>query len=182
MLSSIFLLDKRDKLIHYQISFCDGKKKPFIQSSWKGIDYIKSVHSGKYRLSECSKLSAGMMRIASPVAKQFRLMFMPVIPFARDRTMQTTFVGVVKKWMKYKKENPSSPQDDLTCINHFQFNSYSSLQDRLHVSLHLSLQQPFGLLLEIPAIVPAVNISAPVYTSYVTWKIMTGCCTLKNPV
>jgi hypothetical protein len=69
----------------------------------------------------------------------------------------------------------------LPKVNGLEFNEACSIFRRLRVKLQADWSQPGRLLIRIPALIPARDITAPAHTQAVCWRIAAAGCTLKDP-
>jgi hypothetical protein len=154
--------------------YLTGRWGNIVGSSRYGKGYLR-YQPNHIKQTSATIESSKMMGIASAMGAAFRREWKHVIPFTLPRVDENRFTGALKKWLQTQPFEGTHPANELPYITAFDFNEKDTLEQRVHVPLHLARVDHAGLELHIPALVPKQQVGAPAYTDLVTWTIAATC-------
>jgi len=97
--------------------------------------------------------------IAATAGSILRSLLEPVIPFPKDRRMQTLFLGAIARWLGLEDIASLQPQTP-DVLSGFSFNQEVAFTDRCRISFTIS-KQADELQITLPAFIPAEVFTAP---------------------
>lgn len=118
--------------------------------------------------------------IAARAGKTLRLQLAPLLPFPKDRKMQSRFSGALSQWLGTQTINELLPQPAVTALHNYNFNEACRLEERFKVPIHINLASPGQVAIDIPAFVPTQALAAPAHTAYAGLTIVTTACRLAD--
>lgn len=118
--------------------------------------------------------------VASRAFKALRSGLTPAMPFPKDRSMQSRFLGAIAKWLGQSDINSLLPGDALPYISTFQFTTGYSFSERFKVPITISQSQDQLISVEVAAFIPARQIAAPAGTGSVTLVLSVAGCLVKS--
>jgi hypothetical protein len=98
-------------------------------------------------------------------------MLAKLLPFPKDKAMQSRFSGAIARWMGKREIINIPAEKKVVYLNGFQFNAKYWLSQRLKVDLSVTRVSDNMLQLNIPAFVPIDSIIAPEGTVSVTLQV-----------
>jgi hypothetical protein len=103
-----------------------------------------------------------------------------VLPFPKDRVMQTRFAGAIARWLQLSNLGDLIPASNLPFVNGFNFNDKTGMAERCKIPI--TVTQPSANLIEVqvPAFVPIANINAPANTTMIEFTITAASCMPKD--
>jgi hypothetical protein len=143
--------------------------------------YYRAVPSGVNQ-SDGTKIRSNNFGIASRAGKALRNELLKVIPFPKDKSMQSKFSGAIAKWLQLHSLQSLQPAEDMPYIYNFGFNKDTAFQERFRVSIAIHNPDKNSFELDIPAFVPVQSISAPDNTISVDCNITVAGCVLANGI
>lgn len=164
-----------------------AKEIPGITGSIGPVVVYQSYGQTIYRSKPVQvKQSVGMRArslnfgVASMAGRALRNLLLPVLPFPKDKLMQSRFSGAICKWLRTTLINKLAPAGRLPYITGFQFNRATGLGERWRVALTVDRTDAAHLRLHIPAFVPVQSFSAPANAISVECRIISAACTLSD--
>lgn len=124
--------------------------------------------------TKATKARGKQFGIASRAGKAVRQQLLQAIRFPSDNNMQTGLVSAIYQYIKSPEGAVPAPAMDLPFITGFQFTTGYTVTDRWKVALTVNRDAAGNLQLNIPAFVPAKNMSAPAGTVSVKCHISAG--------
>ena len=125
----------------------------------------------KYKRTNAMKVRSRNFGIASSAARIIRMNLYKLIPFPKNKQMQSRFSSAVTKWIGSRDIQDILPETDIVLLNDFQFNEACRLQNRWKLSPVISNLSPGLLQLQLPAFTPMEAIIAPEHTVSVTLQV-----------
>ena len=134
----------------------------------------------RYKQTAGTKAAQNSFGIASRAGKVLRRNLVTIMPFPKDKKLQSKFSGEITKWLKTTSIQNLNPINSIPFLKSFAFNEECPVDRRLNVDLLLIKEDNGTLLLKIPAIRPLINISTPAGTVVIECKIAAAGCLLKT--
>lgn len=132
------------------------------------------------RQTEATKARSFNFGIASRVGKGLRVGLSDVIPFPKDRSMQSRFSGAIAKWLGLSKVNELPSCDAAVYISDFAFTKGTTFRERFKAPIIISQPADNLVTVTIGAFVPGASIIAPAGTVSVNCTISVAGCMLKS--
>lgn len=102
---------------------------------------------------------------------------LPPMPSAGSKSKERhRFDRTVGEWLRTDPLNNSEVQDNLPFIGNYQFNTATSINERMKKRIVVSRNDNNRLLVSIPSMLPVEDIVAPTRTVAVTIRIMAVTC------
>src|SRR5258708_22685024 len=86
-----------------------------------GKNFMKSAPA-RVRQTKNTKIRSTNFGIASRAGKALRYELLPVLPFPKDKLMQSKFSGAICNWLQLQSMQSLKPSDELPHIYNFDFN------------------------------------------------------------
>jgi len=162
--SAAFLSGKIDNVVFYK----------------RSGTYIARAVAAEVKQSAATKQRSKNFGVAASAGKTLRQLLLPVLPYPKDKRMQSKFSGVISQWLKLSNLSAIPPINTIPFVNGFSFNENTAVAERWR--LPFTVTQPAANLLQvhIPAFVPTTAISAPAYTATVELSITAASCRLTD--
>jgi hypothetical protein len=109
--------------------------------------------------------------LASRNGRILRRMLAGLLPFPKDKSMQSRFSGIISRWMGKREVKDIAAEKNIVYLSDFQFNDKYWLTQRLRIGLTVSQPSDNMLQLNIPAFVPTGSIIAPEGTVSVNLQV-----------
>ena len=118
--------------------------------------------------------------VSATAGKSLRPLLLPVLPFPKNRSMQSRFSGAITKWIRLGNPAALPAGTNLPFISQFQFNKDSSITERWKIPWRV-VQPVAGLIeVQLPAFIPNMSITAPAHTISVDCTITVASCLLAD--
>ncbi len=163
---STFITGRLQNIIFYQR---DGK-------------FFARTMPDKVKQSAATKIRSRNFGIASTSGKTLRKLLAPVLPFPKDKNMQSRFSGAIAKWLRLYDVNHIPLATRLPFLTNFNFNEKTSIKERWKVPIVVTQPANDRVEVYIPGFLPTTNINAPAYTTAIICTITTAVCRLNNGV
>lgn len=131
------------------------------------------------RQTEATKARSRNFAVAASAGRILRSYWQLLLPNPKDKQMQGRFSGAIAKWLGQADVQDLPPQDNLPFISGFQFNSETTIAERLRLPLAVTATGG-GLLIDIPAFIPTQMITAPVRTVSIELLFTAAACGLQQ--
>lgn len=102
--------------------------------------------------------------VGSTAGKLIRQAIAPILPNATDTNMQRRFSGNIYKWLGKQPLSELLPQSNINVLEAFNFTDGSFFYERFKPSLQINISPAGKVIINIPAFVPAQQITAPAHT------------------
>lgn len=164
--SAAFLSGKIDNVVFYK----------------RSGTYIARAVPAEVKQSAATKLRSKNFGVAATAGRIMRQLLLPVLPFPKDKQMQSKFSGAIAQWLKQSDAATMPPSNAIPFVNDFSFNEATSVAERW--KLPFTFTQPAASLVQvhIPAFVPTAVISAPAHTTMIQLSITAASCSLVNAI
>lgn len=161
-------------------NFVTGAVGPVIYYEFRGLPCVRA-RPGRVRQTKNTKASAKRFGLASSMAASLRYGLESITPIDKKREIQSRLVKVMLQWLQHDPPESKGLFNGLLPISGFEFNPDAPLSAQLKVTIEVIWNDKGRILIKIPAVVPSRDISAPVKTEKVFWKICAARCTIDNP-
>lgn len=118
--------------------------------------------------------------IAARAGKTLRVQLAPLLPFPKDRKMQSRFSGALSQWLGTQPINELLPQPAVAALHGYNFNEACRLAERFKAPVHVSLPSTGQVTIDIAAFVPTQVLAAPAHTAYAELTVITTACRLAD--
>jgi hypothetical protein len=130
--------------------------------------------------TDATKIRGINFGIASKACKALRGGLTAAMPFPKNRSMQSRFLGVIAKWLGQSNADTLLPDDAVPYISTFSFTTGYSFSERFKVPVTISQPDDQLIIVNIAAFIPVIQISAPAGTGSVTLVLSVAGCLLKS--
>jgi hypothetical protein len=142
--------------------------------------YYSRTLPAMVRQSADTQIRSTNFNIASKAGRTLHNGLLSVIPFPKDRFIQSKFSATIAKWLQLQSVQDIHPQDDIPYICNFQFNSNTSIEERFHTGIMITKRDNNFFEIAIPSFIPVDSIFAPDKTISVEFKITIAGCFLES--
>jgi hypothetical protein len=97
---------------------------------------------------------------ACHISAMFRMLLKPVLPDAGDKKMMRSFERAMRQWLYGNPLDTNQKTSNLPFLTGYQFNEVTGVSERLKKQLEVTRNPAGGLIINVPELVPAVNIIA----------------------
>ncbi len=156
-----------------------GKVDQFIFYKMNEKYYVRTAPDN-VKQSKNTKIRSTNFGIAARAGKALRNGLLPVIPFPRDKHVQSKFSGAISKWLQLHSLQSLQPVDSIPYIADFQFNTIRTLQERFKIKFTINNLHNNSLEVTIPAFIPVITIVAPLDTISVKCSVAIAGCALES--
>lgn len=164
--TATFLKGKINNVIFYQI----------------GNTHAARSAPAAVRQTEATKVRSRNFGLASSAGRTLRSLLLPVLPFPKDKKMQSRFSGAIAQWLAQNNAADLQPQPSIPFVTGFSFNDATSFAERCKLSLTVTQRSSNEIEILLPAFVPTAVVSAPAHTVMVEFIITVASCGLTNAV
>jgi len=148
-----------------------GKAGNLIYYKVNGKNYVRSFPE-KVRQSQATKARATLFGQASTLGAIIRNQLPGIMPFPKDKHMQTRLVTALYQWLvQMKNQNNAEPLQPDALKGFLFAEQRPSVFHRWRVNLDLSVDPAGEVKIVIPSFVPVKTIKAPPGTSSVVCRI-----------
>jgi hypothetical protein len=116
--------------------------------------------------------------LAATAGRILRNQLEPVLPFPKDKKMQSCFSGVISRWLGLSDINSLPPQTPEALIG-FSFNPKVAFTDRCKISFTI-IKQAEEMQIALPEFIPAEVFAAPAGTQQVQLSFSLAGCGLQQ--
>ena len=155
-------------------SFLSGKDGHVVYYK-RGNTYCLRPARTQLKQTAATQLRSRNFGIAAGAARTFRQLLLPVLPFPKDKKMQSRFGGAMAKWLGSNELSMITADTDLSSVHTFSFNEHTSTAERCRVNFTCTQSSPGEITLDIPAFVPEHSIAAPANTSALDCTFVAAC-------
>jgi hypothetical protein len=131
------------------------------------------------RQTTATKASAGTFGKANTLGKSLRQAMKPILPSATNRQLMYRLNSALQQWLAISNDAATGIQP-VPSLQHFQLNTACSLQERCKPPFIVQWRPDSTALLNIPAINPVANITAPAGTIAVQVHLMAVACRVSD--
>jgi hypothetical protein len=131
------------------------------------------------RQTTATKASAGTFGKANTLGKSLRQAMKPILPNAADRQLMYRLSNALQRWLTVKDDTATGLKP-VAPLQYFELNTACSLKERCKPGLTVQWQPDGTALLNIPAINPVADITAPAGTIAVQMHIMAVACRVND--
>jgi hypothetical protein len=139
-----------------------GTVENVIYYQWKGIHCMRTVPE-KVRQTRNTRKAASVFGMAVKSAAAMRTMLRPVLPDPASRPMMYALDAAVRKWLQLGPLKQTEPVDKIPSFEHLSFNK-EAYPGKVFREVSVSRKNNNDLLVKMPGIDPAADITAPVGT------------------
>ena len=134
---------------------------------------------GSIRQTAGMKKSASQFGLAAGASSVIRNNLGPIFHDAHDKPMMYGFNSAIHKWLREYKpdENTFSPNNFY--IDNFQFNAAASLSMLVKKPIHAQFSDAGDITIDVPELMPGVDIIAPAGTVQIHYKARVAGCLLR---
>lgn len=157
----------------------------FVKGSIANVVFYKLNGQHIARSKPASVKQTGNMKqrsqnfgIAARAGKTLRAGLAPILPFPKDKKMQSRFSGALSQWLGTQPIHELLPQPAVAALHGYNFNEACRLAERFKVPVHVSLPPGGQVTIDIPAFVPTQALAAPAHTAYAELTVITTACRL----
>lgn len=129
--------------------------------------------------TKATKARSHNFGVTASAGRILRSYWQQLLPNPKDKKMQGRFSGAIAKWLGQANVQELPPQENLPFISGFQFNSETTIAERLRLPLAVTATAG-GLLIDLPAFIPTQCITAPVRTVNVELLFAAAACGLQQ--
>ncbi|MDP4265724.1 MAG: hypothetical protein Q8941_24610 [Bacteroidota bacterium] len=148
-----------------------GRIANVIFYEFRGIQCSRS-RPRKFRQTRGTIASANKFGIASRLGAVLRRGLTDLLPDPKDKKMMYRFNTVLGQWLRTSNPDKNTATTSIPFVDQFQFNPGSELNTRIKQGLSIDWTTAGMIVVNIPELDPAKDISAPAGTETVHWKIM----------
>jgi hypothetical protein len=149
----------------------------FYRRMGKNCARLKRVH---LRQTVATKKRGVNFGVASRAGKALRSGLRAAMPIPTDRNMQNRFSGSIAKWIGLSDIDKLLPDEKVPFVSGLAFTKEQPFGERCKVPVTISQPHENTISVSIEAFVPALKISAPAGTQWITWIISVSACHLEN--
>ena len=142
--------------------------------------YYSRTLPAMVRQSADTQIRDTNFNIASKAGKTLHSRLLSVIPFPKNRLIQSKFSTTIAKWLQLQSIQDIHPQDNIPYICNFQFNSNTSIEESFRTGIMITKRDNHFFEIAIPSFIPVDCISAPDKTISVEFKITIAGCFLES--
>ncbi|MBS1655787.1 MAG: hypothetical protein JSU05_13130 [Bacteroidetes bacterium] len=128
--------------------------------------------------SPATRIRSRNFGLAAAAGRMLRSRLAPVIPFPKDKKMQSLFSGTIARWLGLQDAATLPAKQPLEALQGFSFNTQIAWTDRCRVPFSISTAGGGELQITIPAFIPTDVFSAPAGTQQVELIFSVACCGL----
>ncbi len=154
-----------------------GTVNNLIYYKWKDV-YAVRTKPTTVKQTAASIAQSKLFGVASHAGAVLRNLLKPVLPVATDRNMMRRFEQAIVQWLRTSAINNNTPQTNLPFITGFEFNEQSLLHSRLKKLVTVDVTAANTISINIPALQPVQDITAPANTTAVVFTISAAACSL----
>ena len=143
--------------------------------------YIARALPAMVKQSAATRVRSKNFGIAASAGRVLRSGLQRVLPFPKNKTIQSRFSGAIARWLALNDVHSMPPQTDLPFISGFSFNEATGIAERWKLPLTVTKVDDQLLQLQIPAFTPAQVITAPAHTKAIECRIAAASCNLQSP-
>jgi hypothetical protein len=136
------------------------KKRKYVLSSWKGIDYIKS-NAAKVKHSPASVRTYSIFGQASKSCKIMRQLLNDWLPQPKSIAIRHRLQNAFSSWLRNSSLTDPAPMDDIPFFNRLSLNEHNELKQFLKFPVEVMRSSNGQLELKLPAFDPLLQIKAP---------------------
>jgi hypothetical protein len=158
-------------------SYLSGTIGGIIYYESKGLHLARAVPA-HVKQAAATKLRSRNFGVAVKAGKTLRQLLLPLLPFPKDKKMQSRFSGAIANWLGVSDPAGIAPVNNIPFVNHFPFNEATSISERWRTVITVLRPSDNYIEVHIPAFIPTAVITAPVYTDVVECNITVASCKL----
>ena len=125
----------------------------------------------EYKRTPAMQTRSSNFGIAAASGKMIRRVLDKIIPFPKDKTMQSGLSGAIAKWIGGREIKDILPETNIAWLADFEFNNKCRLVNRLKAALEVLNPSAGMLQLRVPAFIPIESIIAPEASVSVTLQV-----------
>ncbi len=158
--------------------YIEGKAGNILYYSWKGIPCMRMIPTKVYQ-SEVVIAHKNANGLSTTMGGSFRRLLADIIPYPKNRQMQSAARLALLKWLK---SGPalSQPPAEIPFISGLSFNEAAILNKCLRVPLTVSVTEQNKPVVIIPEITPVMDFTAPPGTGHIELKLAAACCNIHS--
>lgn len=132
------------------------------------------------RQTEATKVRSRNFGLASSAGRTLRSLLLPVLPFPKDKKMQSRFSGAIAQWLALNKAADLPPQQAIPFVTGFSLNEATSFAERCKLLLTVTQTAGNEIQIQLPAFIPTAAITAPAHTVMVELIFTVAACGLMD--
>ena len=153
----------------------------YILYELNGVQCVRSKPARKtMKQTRPTKAAAKQFGRASSMSARLRSGLSLLLQDINQGDVMYRFNHVMQQWLQNGSPGTGTATGGFSFIDRFQFNSKTSLAEKLVVPLSVDWDQPKKIVISIPKLVPTRDIGAPAYTETVQWMFAMASCTVQQ--
>lgn len=135
-----------------------------------GDQYVMRSRPAKVRKTRNMKTCSSNFGMAAMAGKYCRQGLLPVLPAAKDKSMQCRLSGAINSWLGKCSLAQVTAADNIAELQGFNFNESSSFYERFKKRMLFSIS-PIELKITVPSFDPVTDIAAPAHSESIALNI-----------